>query len=568
MKRWLLLLLIGITAVPASAVPGTLRVRLWSQHRLQSILLSAEPTLEVRACSFCAPLRGTRFSIEAKGSRLEVNGSAFRRVFVRGTYVAQADTRSVRLATPLEIAAQNGVVVVTAEMPVEDYVAAGLAGEGGGIRSQEALKALAVAIRTYAMHFRPRHAAEGYDFCDSTHCQDLRLSAVNDRVRTAVAATEGELLWYEGSTIASYYHQDCGGITERGSKDLSTCGRPLPYLKQQNDPWCVRKGTAQWQTTLPKSEIARALRDAGLRTPRNLRTIRVYSRSNSGRVLNVQVSGEFSAFVPADSFYTALGRAFGWSRLRSSMYDISDRGDSLVFTGRGSGHGVGLCQTGASAMGDERQNYREILAFYYPRTQVGINAQGLRWSTLAGDRVDLLTVRQEIDRAVLAHAERLLREAEDRSGMTLHLRPTLRVYPTVAAFRDATGEPGWVAASTRGNVIRLEPFDVLQRTQSADRVLRHEFLHLLVESNSRPDTPLWLREGLVLWLNGDTGRAASASLAPGQIERLLRSPATQHELRTGYAAARTRVSSLVQRYGKAAVVDMLHNGFPSELRGH
>jgi len=60
------------------------------------------------------------------------------------------------------------------------------------------------------------------------------------------------------------------------------------------------------------------------------------------------------------------------------------------------------------------------------------------------------------------------------------------VYPTIAIYRDATGAPGWVAASTLGNVIRLQPISTLQRTHALDSTLRHEFLHLLIESQARP----------------------------------------------------------------------------------
>ncbi len=570
MKRaFSLLAMLCLTTAGFGTEAASLRVRLWSQHVVHTLTLSASPSIQVRTCVNCAPLPGTDFSVTATGAGLQVNDTKIPRLRVNGSYIVRVEGRPVQLSAPLELTARNGRVIITASMPLEEYVAGVLAGEAGGMRSPEALKAMAVAIRTYAVHFRLRHQSENFDFCDSTHCQDLRLSGTSDRVNAAVAATEGELLWYQGSTIASYYHQDCGGTTERGTEDLSARGRVMPYLPQQSDSWCPRRGSAQWQSTIAKNDLARALRAAGLRVPANIRSVSVGSRSPSGRVAAVRIAGEFGATVAEDRFHLAVGRALGWQHLRSSMYDISDRGEGVTFTGRGNGHGVGLCQAGASVMGNEGHDYREILAYYYPHTAVGLTAQGLRWTSLGGARIDLLTIHPQSDGPLLSQAERLLSEAEQRSGIVhSSTRPILRVYPTLDAFRDATGEPGWVAASTRGNVIRLQPPDVLQRTRSLDAVLRHEFLHLLVQSKSRPDTPLWLREGLVLWLNGDAARSRRTTMSLAQVERSLRSPASQEDLRAAYAAAQAQVAILARRNGKPGVIAMLSDGLPAELRGN
>jgi len=467
----------------------------------------------------------------------------------------------------MEITANRGVLLLTAQVPLEEYVAGVLAGEAAGVRSPETLKAMAVAARTFAVHFRTRHRAEGYDLCDSTHCQDLRISAVNERTRAAAVATEGELLWYQGSTAASYYHQSCGGTTERGTEDLSRHGAVLPYLRQQNDPWCQRKSLSEWQSEISKNDLSVALLASGVRAPRKLRSVSVSSRSASGRVLTLRLVGESTSELPEDIFYTAVGRALGWNLIRSALYQVSDRGESVVFSGRGGGHGVGLCQAGAIVMGEEGHDYREILAFCYPRTQVGINPQGLRWSTLSGDRVEMATTRPEIDKTLLAMSERFLQEAEQRSGIALEARATLRAYPTVAAYRDATGEPGWVAASTSRNVIRLQPLEVLRRARMLDSVVRHEFLHLLVETHARADTPLWLREGLVLWLNESVSKSQHTFLTGEQIDRMLRSPANQSELRAAYAAAEARVAMLARKNGRAAVIGWLTGGLPAELHG-
>ena len=90
---------------------------------------------------------------------------------------------TLALAYPLDIRTRDGGLALTLHLPLEDYVAAVLAGESAGFRSEQSLAAMAVAARTYAVRFQGRHKAEGYDFCDTTHCQDLHISAVSERLR-------------------------------------------------------------------------------------------------------------------------------------------------------------------------------------------------------------------------------------------------------------------------------------------------------------------------------------------------------------------------------------------------
>jgi len=100
------------------------------------------------------------------------------------------------------------------DLDLEEYVAATLAGESSVSQSEEALKAMAVAARTYAVHFKSRHAAEGFDLCDLTHCQRVDRKAVTARLTAIAKQTAGELLWYQGKPAVTYYTRDCGGRSE------------------------------------------------------------------------------------------------------------------------------------------------------------------------------------------------------------------------------------------------------------------------------------------------------------------------------------------------------------------
>jgi stage II sporulation protein D len=259
---------------------------------------------------------------------------------------------AVRVPHPIEVSARNGTLVIITELPLEDYVAAVLAGESSGFRSEESLKAMAVAARTYAAHFLNRHKTEGFDFCDTTHCQDFRITAVNARLRKAVDTTSNEVLRYDGRPIPAYYHQDCGGITEPRA----------PYLRQLRDSFCISRGRSQWSAELTVSDLQLAL---GLS---EVYRIEVTERTSSGRAQRLRISGSPTRMVDAEAFRLAIGRTLGWNKVPSDLYEVRRSSDRFVFQGHGAGHGIGLCQAGAAVMGEQGYSYKEILAYYYPNT--------------------------------------------------------------------------------------------------------------------------------------------------------------------------------------------------------
>ena len=157
---------------------------------------------------------------------------------------------------PIELRADNGHLLVTALMPMEEYIAGVLAGETGNFKSDEALKAMAVAARTFAMHFGSRHAIDGFEFCDTTHCQDLRLAGIDPHLRQIADATAGEVLWYDGEPAATYYYANCGGTTEDGHYILGNDEAPAPYLTQHSDRYCIRDGGTQWSSEISQARIA------------------------------------------------------------------------------------------------------------------------------------------------------------------------------------------------------------------------------------------------------------------------------------------------------------------------
>ena len=551
----------------AAGFPQTVRVRLWYLHPPQTLRIRADagPT-QLRKCAGCKDAAITTASLRAADASIRLDGDAttYTDLRVSGSYqMNAAGEPPIHADFPIQIRADQGHLLITALMPMEEYIAGVLAGEAGNFKSDEALKAMSVAARTYAMHFGSRHAMEGFDFCDTTHCQDLRIAGIDAHLRKIAQATAGEVLWYDGEPAATYYYANCGGTTEDGRYILGNDEARAPYLVQHSDHYCVRDGGSQWRSEVSKPDLQRALADDGLVVPGKLRSVSVLHRTASGRVEFLRVNG---VTVSGLAFRSAIGRHIGWDRLKSNLYDVSDDGNLIRFHGRGSGHGVGLCQIGAEVMGEEGMSYRQILAFYYPGTKLGVAAQGIAWQRLANEDIELFTTRPERDRALIPIATRFMHESEENTGLIYRATPRLKVYETVAEFRNSTGEPGWIAASTRGRTIQMQPADVLREAGTLDSTIHHELLHMLIDSYARPATPMWFREGLVLYLSQPNSPAANAATPEdvGSIEKIFHSPQSEQELRRAYAAAQARVAQLAQQHGKEALLDWVQNGLPPD----
>ncbi|MEZ5403309.1 MAG: SpoIID/LytB domain-containing protein [Bryobacteraceae bacterium] len=409
-------------------------------------------------------------------------------------------------------------------VPIEEYVAGVLAGEASQVSEAEALKAFAVTVRTFARVNHARHTADGFDVCAGTHCQRFRPRDVTDRQRAAAEATEGETIWFEGRQADVFFHQHCGGTTEAAHEVWPELRRQ--YLTSRDDTFCVARGRPSWRASIDARHFA------------------IVARSPSGRVKQVRWNGRTLTF---DEFQAATA-----SRVRSAIFEANCGGGRCQLTGRGAGHGVGLCQAGAVERARAGHGYRRILDAYFPGTKTGITAQGISWTRRSGERVEMWTLDASRDASMLASAEQALRAAESRFGHRLAARPVLRIYPDTAMFRDATGEPGWVLASAVGRTIRL-------RRDGAPALL-HEFLHLLVEEQNRATLPDWFREGLVLYLENPSAAPSTAASVDG-----IRAPANEAAMRAAYRAAHARVSALVSRHGRETVLSWLPRGLPGDL---
>jgi stage II sporulation protein D len=264
-------------------------------------------------------------------------------------------------------------------MPLEEYVAGAIAGEAnaGGLEPEVARRLLAVqalTARSYAIAHRGRHARDGFDVCDGTHCQVVKLdgSQVARRLASEAAiATRGEVIVFDGVTIDAVFHANCGGHTSAAHTVWR--GAPHEYLQAVPDSFCTRATDANWTWRIDRDLLRRALRSttaSGLPGP--LTRIDVTSRDVANRADAVAIgTREKHATLDGTAFRAAVLRAFGPRSLQSTRFSVTRDGELFVFTGRGSGHGVGLCQAGALARLQAGQSVDEVIRYYFRGVRIG-----------------------------------------------------------------------------------------------------------------------------------------------------------------------------------------------------
>lgn len=275
-------------------------------------------------------------NLKSQGDRLDlscghrwVHGGEIRFTSREGTaaefYLRVPGKISRRYRGKLEVIAHSGTVIPIVQMELETAVASVVAAETLPDTSLEALKAQAIAARSYLVAGKGRH--QGFDFCDTTHCQFLREPPPpGSPARVATRATRGLVLVYKQRVFAAMYTRSCSGRTHTPSE----VGMPVssyPYFSVACK-YC-REHPSHWQTRI------------STRDSLNLRSL-----DENARIRTV--------------------RRLGWDTIPGDDFTTREQGGVMVLEGVGQGHGIGLCEAGARAMAAAGFGFREILAHYYP----------------------------------------------------------------------------------------------------------------------------------------------------------------------------------------------------------
>jgi stage II sporulation protein D len=498
-------------------------------------------------------------TIRVKDARLiwaDQNGQAHssNELLLAGSYRLAAHKETLSLNYPLRVTVRAGALLMVAKLPLECYVELAVAAESGAADTAESRKALAVVARSFAL--QPSHGHAGFEVCDSTHCQWVHWRGTPE-AHAATLATAGESLWRNGSRAAAYFHQNCGGRTAAADEVWPKGHAAKGLLVSRADPYCQRVGSSEWSTTITRAELTKALAAAGLAAA-GWKSLSVAQRGESGRA-TVLLAG--ATKISAEDFRLAVGRALGWNQIRSNWFEVAAEGDSFLFHGRGSGHGVGLCQTGAAEMGREGRGYREILAQYFPGAAIAEVTTGAEWQSVPGQGFTLES-SSSADGEYLPTLAHELGDAEGRSGLVPRGAIVVRAYRSTPAFRDATLAPGWMSAFTEGDEIAVQPLRILAARELLEGTMLHEFLHALVEELATANTPLWLREGLVEVWTGDARRGKTPKLTVELANDRLAHATSEAESEAAHKAAGWYAQQLLDKFGRAQVLEWLRSGVP------
>lgn len=312
------------------------------------------------------------------------------------------------LKSPVE-----GVSLIN-RLPIEKYLECVVGSEMNPAASSEFVKAHAIISRSWLYRMidhKNTLSEEGklrsastiidwedaathtaFDVCSDDHCQRYQgeRDDVSDLFKEAVKSTAGLVIVDADGEIAdARYSKCCGGLTEA----FSACWQPVdfPYLIRQEDSNCDFSELPQpvvnmilskylkdydastidfhdWEMDVRKEDVGKYLFEKFGRNIGEITDATIIEKTPSGRAIAVRLSGTEGSIIIGKELM--IRRLFSQSHLYSAFFDIENRGDSFHITGKGWGHGVGLCQTGAARMAFFGASYEDILSFYYPNSTI------------------------------------------------------------------------------------------------------------------------------------------------------------------------------------------------------
>lgn len=350
--RFFLFFLTLLLALPARAAET---VRIAIVDGATQITLAGKD-LEVRQLEVgekYAPAPGGRSVVYLSNGEMMLDGAPVRAVegvkyrskgFVR---VAEKPVRGEIEVRP----DGKGKLIAINVIPLEDYLAAVLGSEMPASFPPQALRAQAVAARTYAVHKKIQAWGKPYHLGATVLHQVYGGAKAEDpRTLEAVRATEGEVLVWKMEPLEAYFHSSCGGRTEDGVHAL---GRNLPYLKPVDCP-CSDYSHTRWTAVLDADDFKRLLP--------GVREVEVQRRTPTRRADRLRLESKRGSRVVTG---VELRQVVGYSKVKSLWFDVERKGGRFVLEGRGYGHGAGMCQWGARRLAEQGWDYRRILAHYY-----------------------------------------------------------------------------------------------------------------------------------------------------------------------------------------------------------
>ncbi|MDR2813324.1 MAG: SpoIID/LytB domain-containing protein [Prevotellaceae bacterium] len=263
----------------------------------------------------------------------------------------------------------SGLLIIN-QLDEHFYLSGVVEAETGCTAKPEFFKTQAILSRTYLYAHFNRHGKDGFNLCDGVHCQAYKgLLTRCRRIRAAVGETEGTIVIdREKRPITPSFHANCGGQTCHSE---NVWREKLPYLRSIRDEHCKYQVGARWQKRIALSEWRDYMSKNGIRVknPRQLEF------EQPLRKKYYEVNGKKVEL-------TKVRHRFG---LRSTFFDVRIAGGEALLTGKGYGHGVGLCQEGAMQMAEKGMTCENILRHYYKNTRLISFSQALSTTVMQQD---------------------------------------------------------------------------------------------------------------------------------------------------------------------------------------
>jgi SpoIID/LytB domain protein len=376
-----------------TAVPEKVRVNILSKYRLQQLKITAtqgrcfigEKSLCLEKAEAEVKSTGSGVSISVKnGPMLSGKEASFP---MQGswsvTFSRDEGPVTRHYSGGIEIHNSAKGLVITVELPLEDYVRSVAVAELGFLLNEdplvtaapqwrrELLAAMEITVRSYVIAQGNRHHGEKFRFCDLTHCMNFPGLPAGDDPLLRESLSAGEIMTgADGHPVNAYFHSCCGGTLSgpetywSGHEAQINFRRGPDRLNSGDEFLCGESPNSAWTSSISAAEMDRILKTAGCV---NIETRRLQNRVSS---LAFRTTAGGSGLLSVSDFLSRTGKILGWARLKSNCFTVERKGDIWIFHGRGFGHGVGLCQWGAGKMARLGYSHRDILSFYFGNPRI------------------------------------------------------------------------------------------------------------------------------------------------------------------------------------------------------
>ena len=363
------------TAIKFSVTNDVLYIKIFSQLKVQSFTFSPEVGIysvwsngvEILNTSTIALVKFTYSNDSIEVKTFENTIGKFKHLKIS----SNDENRSfrIKLISPdkklrfyqdnLILDTESGFLKCINEIELDNYIAGVVQAESGKRSYQEFYKVQAILARTFALSHIQKHATEGFSLCDHTHCQVYFGKSMEFEILKAVLETKNSVVVDDNlNLIEAAFHSNSGGETAN-SEDV--WGSKLSYLRSVKDSFSVRMPNAKWERKMAKEDWL-----SYLKLKHN------YPIQDSSALLLAITFKQDSRkqYLEANNIKVPLKNVRTDLQLKSTFFTIIPVGDSLIFKGRGFGHGVGMCQEGAMRMAKLGYKHQEVINFYYQKTQL------------------------------------------------------------------------------------------------------------------------------------------------------------------------------------------------------